>query len=99
MSDSNMIVVLAKADGTKETIHVEDHPSLEQMNKWVGGHIERVRVRYMGRVCDMIVDEEGLLKGKPTNEFATRLYTDACRGANTTPIVGDVVIFTNFNLR
>lgn len=38
-----------------------------------GGWIERVKVRYEGRVRDAFVDEEGLIKQQPPNDCATAL--------------------------
>ncbi len=40
----------------------------------------------------MIVDDTGLIDGKPINPAATKLYAEKCQGRNTTGIHGDVVI-------
>src|SRR5262245_54888766 len=77
---------------------MEDLPgplSLEQMQKAVGGYIEFVTLRIVGRERHiMIVNEEGLLKDLPVNPQATALYVEATRGAAVTPIVGDVILAT-----
>jgi hypothetical protein len=43
---------------------------LSLMQRLVGGYIERVKIKYDGRLRDAYVDEEGLVKGLRTNLFA-----------------------------
>lgn len=64
---------LLKADGTVHPI--TETLQLHSMQRLVGGYIEVVTIGGTpGRLEALIVDEEGLLKHKPLNEAATRLY-------------------------
>ena len=56
---------------------------LESLKKAVGGYIETVPVRPWRKVV-MVVDEEGVLKGKGINIIASEMAGQ--------PIVGDVVL-------
>ena len=58
--------------------------SLKELQDLVGGYIEEVVILRRAQPFTMIVDEEGLLKEKPINLYATLL-------AETT-IVGNAVI-------
>lgn len=40
----------------------------------------------------MMVDDSGLIDGKPVNPAATKLYHSVCRPGTTHPICGDVAI-------
>jgi hypothetical protein len=73
---------LLKVDGTSAVI---DRPlTLAVMQELVGGYIEVVTIGGRPNRRELlIVDEEGLLKGKPFNPTATGLY----RGI----IVGDAI--------
>jgi len=43
-----------------------------------------------GRV--MVVDDTGMVEGKPVNQQATELYRSVCRPGVTHPICGDVAV-------
>ena len=63
-------------DGYNETVYRHEKsgpPPYSAINKAVGGYIERVRVRYCGKIRDAYVDEEGIIKGLPPNYPATKL--------------------------
>ena len=62
--------VLAKCTGTMQPIRPMNGEtfSLEEMQHYVGGHIETVNLG-CGKV--LIVDEEGKVKGKLPNRIAT----------------------------
>jgi len=62
----------------------EVEPTLEQAQKVVGGYVELVDLEKYG--C-LLVDEEGLLKRKPINHLATKLYNKLFDGV----IVGDAI--------
>jgi hypothetical protein len=92
-----MAALLLRANGTREPLAVPPEGlSLDTLQALVGGCIELVWVVEVGPVdlqhrLVLVVDEEGLLKGKPVNGMATELY----RG--TPPrhdgvIVGDVIL-------
>lgn len=77
-------------------------PTLEKMQEFVDGYIERVNVLFNGDACDMIVNEEGLIKNLPVNWKATALY-----GAHSivnmgqlpaTPICGRAILLVGARL-
>ena len=70
-------------DGTREDFTPSgERPSLEEMQKIVGGYIERVTVKG----GEMWANEEGLLQGLPLNLQASRIANNF--------IVGDVLLCT-----
>lgn len=76
------VLIKIGADGTVTLLEVE--PTLENLQKIVGGYIETVRTWIPDIV--MIVNEEGKMKDKPLNSKASSLInTYDC-------IVGDVVL-------
>lgn len=66
--------------------HVE-YPSkkadYEKLSGLVGGYIERIKVRYEGKVRDCYLNEEGLLNRLPWNpkvkEYAEAYYNRPCQ--------------------
>jgi len=73
-----------KTDGSYGQVDLDHKLTLEEMQKLVGGYIERVKVRYYGKVKDMWVNEEGLIHGLPVNAGASKIAGRS--------IVGDVFI-------
>lgn len=69
-------------DGKTEPI---ENLELETLQKAVGGYIEMVPARNGQTI---VLDEEGKLKNKPINLYATRMFING----QSDPIVGDVVI-------
>ncbi len=81
------LIEIVKADGTIEKITLEEQPTLEIMQGWVGGYVEKTRVwPQFGE--EMYVDEDGLSKNLPMNAEASVFSGQ--------PIVGNAVIFKNF---
>ncbi len=74
------MATIIRTDGQQEEI--TGKPTLEQLQKAVGGLIEAVHI--VGSKKVMIVNEEGLLKNLPLNPIASQMVRK--------PIVGDVVI-------
>src|ERR1044071_7231476 len=69
-------IVIIKPDGSEERQRVESSKGweLETMQKAVGGLIERVKVRWEGRVRDAFVNEEGAItEGFDYNNKATHI--------------------------
>jgi len=68
----------------------------------VGGYIERISCLKDGKICDMIINEEGRLFDMDVNKEATKLFVAWLDNENRiSPIrdvVGDVVVFNNFSL-
>ncbi len=74
-------VVLLKADGTRQDLTPEKKPTLEQMQKWVGGYIETIHrdafghgFRFEGGPAVLVVNEEGRSKRLPVNESASLAF-------------------------
>jgi hypothetical protein len=63
---------------------------LEEMQKHVGGYIERVRVRFEGRVRDAYVNEDGMAEELPVNREGTAMLTEQYRG---NVLLGNVAIW------
>lgn len=61
-------------------------PTLEQLQKLVGGYIERIPVFWEGAPADLIVNEEGLLRQLPENKHASIIAHQR--------IVGDAVLLS-----
>jgi hypothetical protein len=70
---------IIKVDGTTQELN--HRPTLEEAQSIVGGYIGFVKLEH----GILIVDEEGLLKNKPINMQASRLYGHSA-------IVGDVIL-------
>lgn len=82
---------IIRADGTTEHLGDGERPlTLEELQEAVGGYIELVPLDHQG-FTQMVVNEEGLIRGLPVNAIATRLI-----GQDT--IFGDVVLIKNREL-
>lgn len=69
-----------------KTIYINDKmPTLEKLQELVGGYIEIVLSIDMKK--QIVVDEEGLLKGKEFNEEASRIAGQK--------LLGDVVVLSD----
>lgn len=67
-------------------------PDLSVLQKHVGGYIERVRVRWEGKVRDAYVNEDGLSAAMPVNVYGTSILAPPfVPGVNV--LVGNVVIW------
>ena len=66
-------------------------PTLEELQAAVGGYIEVLQIRWLGRPGLMVLDEQGKLKGKPVNFKADEIARTAGL-ATWDVIVGDVVV-------
>lgn len=79
-------------NGTSEDIIFRRQPTLQEYQNFVGGPIEHLNVTHEGKKVDMLVNEEGKLKGLPVNHLATTYVT----GRDI--IVGDAVLFLEGHL-
>lgn len=68
-------IVILHPDGTKEERNVS-RLDIAQIQKLVGGYVERTKVRYEGRPRDCYLNEEGILRGLPWNN-QVKLYAKA----------------------
>ena len=81
-----------------KTKYIDDvEPTLKDMQKFVGGYIEVVNSADTN--SQIVLDEEGKLKGKPVNKEATELYVgeeydDTSAGWDFDIIVGDVMVLS-----
>ena len=81
-------------DGSYITIYLSDEdgePTLKAMQEAVGGYIEVV---YAENGDQIIIDEEGRLKGKPINEDASEHWLGDRWDNDTANIVGDAIILS-----
>jgi hypothetical protein len=85
-------ITIYQADGTKTVTEREaaDRPSLEELQKAVGGYIEPVD-RFLEEGTQAYANEEGLLRGLDRNPAATIAVKWPY------PIVGPVVVIEGFN--
>lgn len=83
-----------KPDGTVATQRFETNKGaeLKDLQAAVGGYIERVRVRFEGRVRDAFVNEDGLAQGLPVNARAMELLARPFDPAYNV-IVGNLAVF------
>lgn len=79
--------ILVEVSGN--AVKISDEVTLEVAQQKVGGYVQVVRGHWHGAPCQILMDEEGKLKGKKLNMAATFAY-----GNNNDHIVGDVVILT-----
>jgi len=78
-------VTILRASGVVERVYLDEHPTLKDMQSWVGGYIERVPFNETAPCKTMLVNEDGLGKNLPVNVRASSYYDHG-------PIVGDVAL-------
>ena len=66
-------------------------PTLKEMQEYVGGYIEVV---YINDESEMVIDEEGKLKGKSVNKEATTIAHEHQAIFNDDYIAGDVMLLS-----
>jgi hypothetical protein len=85
----SLVRKLIRADGTSRDL---DGPHrMELLRRLIGADtIDTVQLRHMGRPLHvMLVDDTGMVDGKPVNDEATKLYWQNCRPGTTHPICGE----------
>tara|TARA_Y100001951_G_C11102291_1_gene162735 strand:- start:147 stop:401 length:255 start_codon:yes stop_codon:yes gene_type:complete len=75
---------------TNITVFTDKAPTLEELQKLVGGYIEVVES--LDGEADIVLDEEGKLKGKEVNESATKLWLGDDKADWFDVLVGDVAV-------
>lgn len=102
-----MIRVLTIDPQASTPVEQPDPPTLEQLYEWVGvkpGFLEMVSILCGdgdGEWCQLWVDEEGKIKRKPINKFATVLLRGHFAKHNIVPddvIVGNAVLLCGEHL-
>ena len=88
-----MKIMTSKSNKTKTIFMNSDDvkPTLKQLQEMVGGYIEVV---YAENGDQIILDEEGRLKGKPINIKASETWLGDKWDNDTANIVGDAVILS-----
>lgn len=76
------VAIVIKSDGKMDHLPIPREGQLEKLQKAVGGLIEILHTKEPG--MRLVIDDEGLIKGKPVNFFASQLYGGT--------IVGDAVL-------
>ena len=75
-----------------KTTYIKDKaPTLEELQEMVGGYIEVV---YAKNGDQIILDEEGRLKGKPINKDASEHWLGDSWDNDYSNVLGDVVILS-----
>jgi Domain of unknown function (DUF3846) len=82
---------ILRSDGSITHLPLRE-PTLEEMQKAVGGYIEVLNIRWLDRPAMMILDEDGKRKGRQMNVKATYTALTTSFIADDDFIVGDVVI-------
>lgn len=67
-------------------------PGFEQLHAALGGYLERIRVRWEGKIRDAYVDEDGIMKGLPIN-YKIHGFLDGVFKNYPAHIYGDVLIW------
>jgi len=84
--------VLLRVGGDRMNLDFDTWPTLEQLQGFVGGFVSMLIVDPTGtKPCQMVVDEDGLLKKLDLNEEATALAGQ--------PIVGDAILFDGIGVK
>lgn len=84
------VMITIKPDGSKSEKAFDRPPTLEELQKEVGGYLEVIPHfhTYQKRRCVAYCDEEGKMKGKPVNARATLDWA----GASPVNSLGDVLV-------
>ena len=89
------------AEFTRRIIHVDGAEtslkhkrSMSEIARLIGADAcDSVSLNHLGRPLQvMLVDDTGMIDGKPVNAKATALYHANCRPGTTHPICGDVAV-------
>ena len=86
-------VVLIKATGERTVVGLTHKPTFKDVYPMIDTNM--IEIVSLSEGLEMWVDEEGLLKNKPLNKFATATVKETWedRGINHQPyIVGDVAV-------
>lgn len=83
---------LIRDDGTEVEL-VGPH-AINDIKQLIGADtLDTVALRHLGSPLHvMLVDDAGMIDGRPVNVKATALYHANCRPGTTHPICGDVVV-------
>jgi hypothetical protein len=87
---------IIKTNGDISMQELVEAPTLDVLQKGVGGYIEKVPMfdTWDGKTCVCFCNEEGKLNSLPLNQVATNAWFHQNLGAISDVLVGDVVILT-----
>lgn len=89
-------------DGTVTIKAAKKPPSLQELQDYVRGYVEVVNVLVDNEPCQMIVNEEGLIRDLPVNVEASKHYSTYTlmkfRSYPPTPICGNAVLLRGMML-
>ena len=91
--EDNYNVVLIKATGERTVVGLTHKPTFKDVYPMIDTNM--IEIVSLSEGLEMWVDEEGLLKNKPLNKYATATVKETWedRGINHQPhIVGDVAV-------
>lgn len=92
MSKSPGKLYVITPDGSLPAQEFPKGHELKDLQTAVGGSIERVRIRFEGKVRDAYVNEDGIAQGLPPNRAATRLLAPPFHPA-VNQLFGNVAIW------
>lgn len=90
-------LILIPVGGPKQFWHTDEELSIEKAYEVAGidrGYIQLLELRIKGQASQMLIHEEGKLRGLPFNEDASRLFWDHGSGPLDDYIVGPALILT-----
>lgn len=70
-----------------------DGDPVKKAREIINATMDFTKVRYLGKLCTMAVDDEGMCKNLPVNELATKAYHGNCIPGTIHQIHGPAVIF------
>lgn len=91
MSKNAGTLVVVPPDGPHYSMEVKKL-DIQEVNKLVGGYVERIKVRWEGRIRDCYLNEEGLLRQLPFNPYIRKLAEDHYK-VQCQPFAGTGVIW------
>jgi hypothetical protein len=89
MSKGKLTTIAPDGRHTEQRFETAKGAALTDLQAAVGGYIERVRVRFNGRVRDAYVNEDGYSKGLLVNRPAMAILAEPFTGA---VILGNVAV-------
>ena len=85
-----MNVTIIRTSGTREQHDIPRHSAIREIRKLIGAEcLDTVNLRN-GDV--LLVDDTGMVDGRPVNPEATKLYHGVCRAGTVHCIHGDVAV-------
>lgn len=88
LRDVTYTVILPRGPEPRQTVQMSTYPSLAEIKSITGpagiGYLEHYQVLHEDKLCDLVIDEEGKLKGFEPNEWATSVWTIGSRERRAT---------------